>query len=95
VQLFLQAWELPAHFTSMHRPGIAKINGARVILDGTTIEEVQRYHKATLQLCVGTANEKEAEWKARLARQQAQERERREVRRRTIQDISSQIRFDE
>lgn len=95
VQLFLQAWDFPARFTSMHRPGIAEVNGDRVILDGTTIEEVQEYHKVTLQLCVATANEKEAEWRARVAQQQAQEGERREARRRAIRDISSQIRFDE
>ena len=93
-QLFLQAWEFPARFTTMHRPGIAKVNGDRLILNGTTIEEVQQYHKATLELCVGTANEKEAEWRARVAQEQAQETERREAHRKTIRDISSQMRFD-
>jgi hypothetical protein len=94
-QHFLQAWQFPPRFTTMHRPGIADVVGDRLVLNGTTIEEVQRYHKTTLQLCVSVANEKEAEQRARVAQQQALEQQRREGHRRTIEDISSQIRFDE
>ena len=53
---FLKAWALPPEFTSMHRPGIAIVSGDRIILDGTTIEEIQRYHLKTLKLCVAEAN---------------------------------------
>ena len=53
---FLQAWQFPSTFTSMHRPGIASISGDRVILDGTTMEELRDTHKKTLQLCVEAAN---------------------------------------
>jgi hypothetical protein len=41
-QLFIQNWNHPPRFTSMHRPGIAHISGATVTLDGTMIEEVER-----------------------------------------------------
>ena len=34
----------------------------RVILDGTTIEEVERYHLATLKLAIDQANQREAEF---------------------------------
>ena len=30
----------------MHRPGIASVSGDRIILDGTTVEELERYHAA-------------------------------------------------
>jgi hypothetical protein len=39
-ELFLQAWDRPLAYTTMHRPGIASVTGDKVILDGTTIEEV-------------------------------------------------------
>jgi hypothetical protein len=79
----------------MHRPGIAAVVGDCVILDGTTIEEVQRYHKQTLMLCVNEANKKEAEWKARVAQQQALEQQRSQAHRKTISDVASEINFND
>jgi len=40
----------------MHRPGIASVEGDKVVLNGTTIEEVERYHKKTLKIAVDMAN---------------------------------------
>ena len=57
---FLNAWQFPRQFTTMHRPGIARIEGDCIILDGTTIEEVRDTHRATLILCVEDANAAEA-----------------------------------
>jgi hypothetical protein len=34
----------------MHRPNIARGTGDKVVLDGTTIEEIEKYHKETLVL---------------------------------------------
>jgi hypothetical protein len=56
---FLKAWQFPRQFTSMHRPGIARIDGDCIVLDGTTIEEVRDTHRATLVLCVEDANQAE------------------------------------
>lgn len=58
---FLEAWRFPRQFTSMHRPGIARIEGDRVVLDGTTMEEVRDVHRDTLILCVADANAAEAQ----------------------------------
>jgi hypothetical protein len=44
----------------MHRPGIARIQGATITLNGTTIEEVERYHRDTLQLAVAETNKQYA-----------------------------------
>lgn len=41
----------------MHRFGKAKVVGNRIILDGTTIEGVKKYHRDTLVMCVDDANE--------------------------------------
>ncbi|MFS4467710.1 toll/interleukin-1 receptor domain-containing protein [Maribacter sp. 2210JD10-5] len=59
--LFVNAWNRPPRFSSMHRPGIASAYGNQVILDGTTIEEVEKYHKDTLKLTVEVANKQIAE----------------------------------
>ena len=56
-QLFVRNWNNPSRFTNMHRPGIARVVGARIHLDGTTIEEVAEYHKDTLELAVEETNE--------------------------------------
>ena len=50
----------------MHRPGIASVQADKIILNGTTIDEVKKYHRSTLVLCVNVANDKERvnfEWK--------------------------------
>ena len=54
--LFVANWDRPPQFTTMHRPGIARISRDRIILDGTTIEEVEKYHRDTLQLVVKLVN---------------------------------------
>jgi len=58
-KFFLEAWKHPARYTSMHRPSIASIQGDKVYLNGTTIEEIERYHRDTLVLSVEVANKKE------------------------------------
>lgn len=73
-KLFVNEWNFPSKFSTMHRPGIASVVGDEIILDGTTIEEVQRYHRDTLVLCVNEANKKETEY---LHQKQQQEEEKR------------------
>jgi hypothetical protein len=50
-------WNSPPQWTSMHRPGICRVSGDVVTLDGVTIEEVERYHLETLKLCVARVNQ--------------------------------------
>lgn len=54
--IFIEKWRHPSQFTSMHRPSIASINEKRIILNGTTIEEVKKYHRNTLMLCIEETN---------------------------------------
>ncbi len=58
-------WDRPPSWTSMHRPGILRVSGDRIILDGTTIEEVEAYHARTLALVVEQANRDAAQHRAR------------------------------
>lgn len=55
-QIFLEKWRIPSEFTNMHRGNIAKISANRIILDGTTIEEVRDYHLKTLKLVIQETN---------------------------------------
>jgi hypothetical protein len=65
-RFLIDCWNHPPSFTSMHRPGIASVHSNTIVLDGTTVEEMEKYHAATLRLCVDKANENEA---ARLERE--------------------------
>lgn len=74
-RFFLQAWDMPPTWSTMHRPGIARVSGDKIILDGTTIEEVRDVHRDTLLLCVDKANELETQY----LEQQRKEEERRRM----------------
>ena len=56
-QMLVQLWDRPPSWTSMHRPGIARASGDRLVLDGTTVEEVDQYHAATLRSVIASFNE--------------------------------------
>ena len=85
-ELFRGAWNHPPQSSFMHRPGIASVQGDRIILEGTTIEEVRDVHRATLKLAVDVANREvsdlfrkrsAAEDAARLKNQEHRDRVRR------------------
>jgi len=56
---FLEAWRHPQEFTTMHRSSIASVYGRKIILNGTTLEEIDKYHKKTLISAVRKANDDE------------------------------------
>jgi hypothetical protein len=89
--LFVQTWDRPPQFTTMHRPGIARVAGDRVILNGTTIDEVEKYHRDTLKLVIEEVNKKfgeiEEERDRREEAEQAQLREHQESTRRKAREI--------
>ena len=78
----------------MHRPGIARIEGDVLILDGTTIDEVEKYHRSVMISAVAAANEF---FRVKLRqRQEAIERQRESVEehRRHVSGVASKIKFD-
>ena len=94
-EAFVRAWNMPPKFTSMHRPGIARVIGNAIVLDGTTLEEVEKYHRDTLRLCVNEANKAE-ELHVNERERRANEAIRQEVaRRQEVVDAASRIRFDD
>jgi hypothetical protein len=84
-------WDHPPQYTTMHRPGIASVSGDRIILDGTTVEEVRDVHAKTLKLVVPLANQKvaelEAEARAKEERAAAQQADHEDNVKRVAEDI--------
>ena len=93
-KLFIQNWNYPSRFTTMHRPRIASVVGKTVVLNGTTIEEVEKYHKATLILAVNAANIQERRMLEEQMNRQELERKREQEHRNHISDIASKITFN-
>lgn len=93
-QLLVHHFNHPTSWTTMHRPGIASVVGDRIIVDGTTMEELERYHLDTLKLAVAAANadRKRAAEQDEAARKRAQEAA--EAHRTTNADIASRLKFD-
>lgn len=95
IDLFINAWNRPPRFTSMRRPGIASVYGNKIILDGTDIEEVEKYHKDTLKLAVEVANNTLKELKIKKRQIEEFDRQKAEEHKNKLGDISKRINFDD
>jgi hypothetical protein len=91
---FVETWNRPPRFTTMHRSGIASISGDTIILDGTTMEELERYHLETLRHVLEKVNRDvtahEAQERARAEREEQQRREHDE----NIRDVATRLKFE-
>jgi hypothetical protein len=56
-EYFPRAWDHPSSWTGMHRPGICRVDGSVIWLNGTTLEEVETTHKKTLLLALDETNQ--------------------------------------
>lgn len=93
-ELFRRAWDHPPQFTPRHRPGIASVRGDRIVLVGTTIEEVRDVHRETLKLAVEVANQEAAGIvRKRRAAEEAAKRKEQEHRDR-IREATDGLGFD-
>lgn len=78
----------------MHRPGIARVEGDRIILDGTTIEEVERYHLKTLKLAVERANELTAQWWRSREQRGKTLNDQQDEHRHHVKEVAKRLKFD-
>ena len=92
--LFVKTWDHPPRFNSMHRRGIASVHGSKIILCGTTIDELKINHRKTLILCVEEANRLEKEILDRELRQQEIRQQKMEAHRKKVKEQSEDISFD-
>lgn len=93
--LFIETWNRPPRFTSMHRPGIARVEGDRVILDGTTVEEVERFHRDTLVAVTRRVNEIMAEHQADQERREEELARNKAEHEREVRERALRISFDD
>jgi hypothetical protein len=93
--LFVATWNHPPSFTSRHRPGMARVEGDRIILNGTTLEEIEQVHKETLKHVLQEVNSRVDQ----LERQAEREDQIREQRRRQhadhVREMTVRIQFDD
>lgn len=80
--------------TTMHRPGIARVEGDKIILDGTTIEEVEKFHAKTLRRVVSETNLyfEEQRQKEQIAREEIERNAKTHVQR--LEEVSKRIKFE-
>lgn len=94
-ELFVRSWDHPPRFTTLHRPGIASVRGDRIILEGTTVEEIENCHRETLLLATAEANRLYQEFDARRRAQEERERQRIEAHQRSVIDAAQRLNFDQ
>jgi len=92
---FSEAWDAPPAWTSMHRPGIASVRGDRIVLDGTTIEELEQYHLKTLKLVVHGLNKVVAQHQAEERARQEAAAAAAEAHARRVEETAARLRFDD
>jgi len=88
-----QVWDHPPQFTPRHRPGILHVAGDRLMLDGTTIEEVRDVHSTTLRLVVDQVNRLAAAQQAEALRQREAERVRAQQHADHVKRVAGEINF--
>jgi len=93
-ELFVENWNHPSSYTSMHRPSIATVEGDTVVLDGTTLDEVKRYHRDTLKLALAETNRQYNEFRSRQRAEEERERAREEAHRQDVARKAGDITFD-
>jgi hypothetical protein len=93
--LFVHNWDRPPSFSTMHRPGICRVSGDTAILDGTTMEELEKYHLKTLKLALQVTNERYEQHLRSEFERKKREREAEDLHRREVEDIASRLKFDD
>ncbi len=91
--LLLKNWDNPPRLTTMHRFGCLRLSDDRIILDGTTIEEVERYHAETLELVVRQTNREASELRAMAQRRAERRAAASEEHRTHVSEIAERIEF--
>jgi hypothetical protein len=93
-EYFPHAWDHPSSWSSAHRPGICAVAGDRIWLNGTTLEEVAKTHKATLELALEETNRKYAEFEARQRAEADKKRTEQDAHEQHVREAAQKIKFD-
>jgi hypothetical protein len=93
-EYFPLAWDHPAKPSPGHRPGICSVSGDRIWLRGTTLEEVEKTHKATLLLALEETNQKYSALEAIQEAEAEKKRLEREAHERHVSEAAKKIKFE-
>jgi hypothetical protein len=91
---FIRTWDHPPQYTTRHRPRIARVEGDRIILMRTTIEEVKDVHRATLQLVVDQVNKEIAEKVRQRRAVEAAKKSQEQQRLEDLRRVADELKFD-
>lgn len=92
-ECFVTAWNNPTSYTSMHRSGIAQVTGNKIILDGTTMDEIEKYHHATLIAAVDRANNEYVTILERRRREAEREQAHEAEHRKNVEEAAKRLKF--
>lgn len=93
-ELFRRVWDRPPSWSTRHRPGIGRVEGDRIILDGTTVEEVAQVHRDTLKLVVEEVNRIVAEHEVKQRGENERQSELLRGHKESVKDAAKRISFD-
>ncbi len=94
IRLFEETWDNPPEFTMMYRPRIASVVGDRINLNGTSVEEVEKYHRRTLLLVIDQVNQTIMNQERDEYKKQQQEKSQVEVHLKKLVEVGKRITFD-
>ena len=92
-EFLVNAWDYPQSYTTMHRPRIARVVGDTIVLDGTTMEEIEKYHKATLEAAVARANREYREFDEKRAAKAKADEKRAAQHKREVDEAADRLKF--
>lgn len=91
---FVRHWDRPSSWSTMHRPGIASVRGNTIVLDGTTMDEVESVHMPTLKLAVDSANADFENLRRREAAQSEADERANQIQAASNAEIANRLRFE-
>lgn len=92
-RLFRETWDHPPEYTGMPRPGIGSVEGDSIVLDGTTMDELERHHLATLRLVLERVNRDTADIERRESEENERQARLEQEHDREVEDVASRLRF--
>ena len=92
-RLFVESFDSPSIHDTGHRAGIAQVYVHRIILDGTTMEELESTHLPTLKAALAQANEKYADLLAARRSLDEKKRQDAEIHRQMVEAAAKRIKF--
>jgi hypothetical protein len=92
VELLVECWDNPPKQSATHRPGILSVVGDTIVLDSTSLDDLEEVHIATLKSCIEMVNAADRQLDEGQGQRRALERHRHGQK---IDEIGDRIIFDD